>query len=160
ATMVDLARGAQDAGVDAVQVLGPKPGPLPMRPDELDAYFSAVIGAVTCPVHLANNPVLLGTELPAHHIAEWLATVPPVRVLNVSDPRPDALLAFVARFADEIDVRVGITTQLAAATGARGLLSFEANVAPALVASACASGGLEPLLGLNTALARGGNPRS
>ncbi len=55
-----------------------------------------------------------------------------------------------------------MTSQLAraCAAGASGLLSFEANVAPAFVVDACRALALDGLLALNAALARGGNPRS
>ena len=157
-----LAVDAAAAGVDAVQVLGPRLGAMRPRADELDAYFRSVIEAVDCDVHLSSNTVLTGYELPVGLVEQLLDEYPRVRVLNVSDPRPESLHAFVRQFAPRVEVRVGMTAELAAAreAGARGFLSFEANVAPRLVCDAVAHESYDELLRLNAALARGGNPRS
>jgi 4-hydroxy-tetrahydrodipicolinate synthase len=156
AAACELAAAADAQGIDAVQVLAPKPGPLPLRRDELAAYFRSVIGSVTRPVHLSNNPVLTGADVPFDLFDALLAEFAHISVVNVADPRLDALLAFVAHFAPRVEVRVGITAQARAAAGrgARGWLSFEANVAPEIGVDD------DRLPALNAALARGGNPRS
>jgi 4-hydroxy-tetrahydrodipicolinate synthase len=157
ASIAELARAASATGVDAVQILGPRLGAMRPRPDELAAYFQAVAGAVDCDVHLSNNVVLTGYALPADLIDELLAA--PVTVLNIADPRAHEVAALVDRFGSSAEIRLGVAAQLAS-NAVDGFLSFEANVAPQLVADACAAMQLEPLLALNAALARGGNPRS
>jgi 4-hydroxy-tetrahydrodipicolinate synthase len=157
ASIAALAAAASATGVDAVQILGPRLGAMQPRADELAAYFHTTVGAVDCDVHLSNNVVLTGYALPDDLIDELLDG--PVTVLNVADPRADAVAALVDRFGSSIDIRLGVVAQLAS-NAVAGFLSFEANVAPKLVAEACATMQLEPLLALNAALARGGNPRS
>jgi 4-hydroxy-tetrahydrodipicolinate synthase len=159
ATARELAVAADIAGVDAVQVLGPRPGPLGVRADELETWFRTVIEAVSCQVHLSTNGVLTGYEVPIELLERLIDRYPHVRAVNVTGADG---VDVVARLADRVAVRVGMTAQLsrACAAGARGLLSFEANVAPAMVVEACRSGSLDGLLALNAALARGGNPRS
>lgn len=168
----DVAIAAEAAGVDAVQVLGPRPGPLPPREDELEAYFRAIVGDLRVDVHLSHNAVLTGYGLPFGLVERLVADYPHIRAINVSDRSSEALHAYVAgaveRFGARVPVRIGVTSQAAAAhgLGARGLLCFEANVAPALVARVWAALNrgeteeLPVLLALNAALARGGNPRS
>jgi 4-hydroxy-tetrahydrodipicolinate synthase len=169
ATTRDLATAAESAGVDAVQIIGPRPGPLRLREDELEAHFRTVIEAVRCDVHVSNNTALAGYELPIALVERLVADYPHVRVVNVSDPRVDELRAYVTRLVDSgLEVRVGMVREIAAmhVLGARGVLCFEPNVAPQLVTNvwdALESGTpppTEPLLQLNAALARGGNPRS
>jgi dihydrodipicolinate synthase/N-acetylneuraminate lyase len=162
ASVRELARAAADAGVDAVQVLGPRPGPMVMRPDEVEAYFRTVIESIACDVHVSSNAVLAGAEVPVALMQRLVAEYAHARVVNVSDRAPSALAAYVEQLVPHAEVRVGTTSELAAshALGATGFLSFEANVAPQLVADACATMHLDPLLRLNRALARGGNPRS
>jgi 4-hydroxy-tetrahydrodipicolinate synthase len=160
AAITELATAAAAAGVDAVQILGPRLGAMQPRPAELLAYFRTVIDAVQCDVHLSNNVALAGYPLSA----DLMDTLLDDRVvaLNLSGPDAEATAAFVRHFGARTDVRIGVTAQLAemAAAGARGFLSFEANVAPKLVADACATMQVDALLRLNAALARGGNPRS
>jgi 4-hydroxy-tetrahydrodipicolinate synthase len=165
----ELALAAEAAGVDAVQIIGPRPGPLRLREDELEAYFRSVIEAVRCDVHVSNNTALAGYELPIALVERLVADYPNVRVVNVSDPRVEELRGYVTRLVgSRVEVRVGMVREIAAmhALGARGVLCFEPNVAPHLVTSVWAaleSGSApatEPLLRLNAALARGGNPRS
>ena len=63
------------AGVDAVQIIGPRPGPLRLRDDELEAHFRTVIEAVRCDVQLSNNTVLAGYELPIALVERWSTTI-------------------------------------------------------------------------------------
>lgn len=168
----DLAVAAADAGVDAVQIIGPRPGPLRLREDELEAHLRTVIEAVQCDVHLSNNTALAGYELPIALVERLIDDYAHVRVVNVSDPRVDELRAYVtqlvAKFGARIEVRVGMVREIVAmhALGARGVLCFEPNVAPQFVTEvwdALEAGRepmVEPLLACNRALARGGNPRS
>ena len=168
----ELAIAAEQAGVDAVQIIAPRPGPQRPRDDELEAHFRSVIEAVRCDVHVSNNTALAGYELPIAIVERLVDDYPHVRVVNVSDPRPDELRAYVARLVDRngsrLEVRVGMIRQIVAmhALGARGVLCFEPNVAPRLVTDVWddLEAGRPPapdaLLRCNAALARGGNPRS
>jgi 4-hydroxy-tetrahydrodipicolinate synthase len=172
ATTRDLAMAAQTAGVDAVQIIGPRPGPLRLRDDELEAHFRSVVEAVRCDVHLSNNTALAGYELPITLVERLIDDYPHIRVVNVSDPRVEELRAYVtrlvARFGERLEVRVGMVREIVAmhALGARGVLCFEPNVAPRLVTDvwnaldAHQTPPVDALLRLNAALARGGNPRS
>jgi dihydrodipicolinate synthase/N-acetylneuraminate lyase len=157
-----LAAGAEAAGVDGVQIIGPRPGPRPVRADELERWFRTLIEAVSCTVHLSTNAVLTGYEVPVELIEQLVVAYDHVHVVNVSTTDADALLQLVTRLASRVEVRVGMTAQLARAhaAGASGLLSFEANVAPALAVQAAALLELDGLLALNAVLSRGGNPRS
>jgi 4-hydroxy-tetrahydrodipicolinate synthase len=168
----ELAMAAETAGVNAVQIAGPRPGPLRLREDELEVHFRSVVEAVQCDVHLSNNTALAGYELPLALVVRLIDDYPHVVAVNVSDPRPEELRAYVrgltARFSERIEVRVGMIREIVAmhALGVRGVLCFEPNVVPGIVTrvwSQLEAGdpvSVESLLQLNTALARGGNPRS
>ncbi len=139
ATTRDLALAAQDAGVDAVQVVAPRPGPLRLRDDELEAHFRTVIEAVRCPVHLSNNTALAGYALPVELVVRLVDDYAHLTVVNVSEPRVDALRDFVIRLVDRfgarLEVRVGMIREIVAmhALGAGGVLCFEPNVSPRMV---------------------------
>jgi 4-hydroxy-tetrahydrodipicolinate synthase len=152
-----LVRAAEDAGVDAVQILGPRPGPLPMRPDEIEAHFRTLIEEVrACDIHLSVNSVLTGSSVPTFVIEQLLDECRHITVVNVTDRQ---LEGAVSKLAGRVEVRIGMTAALPR-VAADGFLSFEANVAPQLVAAACAQKSFDDLLRLNAALAAGGNPRS
>ncbi|HUI49414.1 MAG TPA: dihydrodipicolinate synthase family protein [Acidimicrobiia bacterium] len=168
----DLAVAAARAAVDAVQLVAPRPGPVRLRDDELEAYFRSVVEAVECEVHISNNVALAGYELPMGIVRRLIADYAHVRAVNVSDPRPAPLRAYVSELVERcgatIDVRVGMVRDIVEmhALGARGVLCFEPNVAPNLVSvvwqelQAGAAPDVDGLLRLNAALAKGGNPRS
>jgi len=172
ATTRELALAAQAAGVDAVQIIGPRPGPLRLREDELETHFRAVIEVLHCDVHISNNTALAGYELPIAMVERLVDDYAQIRVVNVSDPRVAELSKYVFqlvdRFGERLEVRVGMVREVVAmhALGARGVLCFEPNVAPRVVRDAWDgletrdAGSVETLLRLNAALARGGNPRS
>jgi dihydrodipicolinate synthase/N-acetylneuraminate lyase len=163
---IELVQRASAAGADAVQLLGPRPGPLPPRPAEIETYLRTLIDAAECDVHLSSNAVLTGYPLPFEMVEALVAAEERVRVLNVTDRDRDAMLAYVARavetFGERVEVRIGVTSEFVRAheVGAQGLLCFEPNVAPQLAVAAGASLQIDRLMQLNTALARGGNPRS
>jgi 4-hydroxy-tetrahydrodipicolinate synthase len=169
----DLAVAAASAGVDAVQILPPRPGALRLRDDELEHHFRSIIEAVGGEVQLSSNAVLAGYELPIALVETLVEAYPYVATVNVSDSRPDRLrdyvTALVARFGSRVEVRVGMVREVVAmhALGARGVLCFEANVAPRAVTNVwdeleagAPVSQLPHLLAVNAALARGGNPRS
>jgi 4-hydroxy-tetrahydrodipicolinate synthase len=169
----DLAVAAAAAGVDAVQILPPRPGALRLRDDELERHFRRVIESVDCEVQLSNNAVLAGYQLPIALVESLVEAYPSVGTVNVSEARPDALREYVrevvARFGSRVEVRVGMVREIVAmhALGARGVLCFEANVSPRAVTNVwdeleagAPVSKLPNLLAVNAALARGGNPRS
>jgi 4-hydroxy-tetrahydrodipicolinate synthase len=168
-----LAVAAEQSGVDAVQILPPRPGALRLRDDELARHFRTVIEAVDCEVQLSSNAVLAGYALSIELVETLVDACPHVRTVNVSEARPDALREYVtelvARFRSRVEVRVGMVREVVGmhALGARGVLCFEANVSPRSVTNvwdeleaAEPVTQLQHLLAVNAALSRGGNPRS
>jgi 4-hydroxy-tetrahydrodipicolinate synthase len=176
AVAVRLARAAQDAGLDAVQVMGPRPGPRRPLDLEIETYFRAIIEAVECEVHLANNLALMNYGIPSDMLDRLVADYPHVRAVLLSDGSMESLNQslgkLVARYRDRLDIRTGITSSIAAvhALGGAGVLGFEANIAPNLTARVwrLLEAGDDPgvgaayatLLRLNMVLSRFGNPRS
>ena len=114
------------AGVDAVQILGPRPGPLRLRDDELEAHFRAVIEAVDCDVHVSNNTVLAGYELP-HRAGRAAGRRVPARRRGERLRPASRRVARVRAGADgtvreRVEVRVGMIREIVAmhALGAQG----------------------------------------
>jgi dihydrodipicolinate synthase/N-acetylneuraminate lyase len=70
----ELAVAAEVAGVDAVQILAPRPRPVQLRDDELETHLRSVIETVRCDVHLSSNTALAGYELPMT-IGGWSTTI-------------------------------------------------------------------------------------
>jgi 4-hydroxy-tetrahydrodipicolinate synthase len=170
-----LARGAQDRGVDAVYILGPRPGPVPLRVAEVEAYYREVIGAVSCPVVIANNVSLAAHSMPPDLIERLVRDFDHVKGVLIADAA-GPLLNQVARFAqsigDRVEIRIGVIplALTAFALGADGLLCFEPNIAPRTAASvfeAAKAGDGAALLAryrkimqLNLICSKYGNPRS
>jgi 4-hydroxy-tetrahydrodipicolinate synthase len=172
--VIEDALAAVDSGVDAVQIHPPRPGPIAItpRPAELERFYADVLGAVTTPVHLTNQVVMVGYQLPVPLIAELVASHPQITAVNTSDPDLASVGALLNAVGGHTDVYVGIIGQLGTALmlGGAGALCFEADVAPGLcrdVVDAYRRGeldnfgvGFDRLLRLNEVLSRFQNPRS
>jgi 4-hydroxy-tetrahydrodipicolinate synthase len=177
ARVIDLAHEAADAGVDAVQLQPPRPGPptAPPRMLELERYYEDILGAVKSPIHLSNEWFMVGYTVPAELLAAAAADNAHVTSINTSDPD----LSVVAELLERIDgvgravpVHVGLLPQLPTALvlGATGPLGFEATIAPELcvgMLDAFADGRLadfsaafRKVLALHRGLMRYRNPRS
>ncbi|HXQ59894.1 MAG TPA: dihydrodipicolinate synthase family protein, partial [Acidimicrobiales bacterium] len=172
--VIEAALAAVDCGVDAVQIHPPRPGPVALvpRPAELERFYADVLNAVTTPVHLTNQVVMVGYSLPVALMTDLVMSYDHVTAVNTSDPDITRLAELVGALRSHTDVYVGIVAQLgtALALGGAGTLCFEADVAPELCAaviSAHRAGDMdrlamafEQLLRLNEILSRFGNPRS
>ena len=172
--VIEAALSAVDAGVDAVQIHPPRPGPVAIvpRPEELERFYADVLGAVTTPVHLTNQVVMVGYSVPVALMADLVATHDQVTAVNTSDPDLGRVADLIDAVGSRAGVYVGIVGQLGAALarGGAGTLCFEADVAPELCAAVIEAhrGGdaeglavaFARLLRLNEVLARSGNPRS
>jgi 4-hydroxy-tetrahydrodipicolinate synthase len=172
--VIEDALAAERAGVDAVQIHPPRPGPIAIRPrpDELARFYEDVLGAVRGPVHLTNQVVMRGYALPLDLMEHLVRTYDNIEALNTSDPDASASAAVVRHLGAHVPVYVGVIAQLITtlALGGAGALCYEADVAPALcldVVRRFRSGDVEGLqreftrlLRLNAVLARFQNPRS
>jgi 4-hydroxy-tetrahydrodipicolinate synthase len=172
--VIESALAAVALGVDAVQIHPPRPGPIAItpRPAELDRFYADVLGAVTTPVHLTNQVVMVGYGLPVSLMADLIGSHPHIVVVNTSDPDLASVADLLQAVGGRVDVRVGIISQLGPALGlgGTGVLCFEADVAPGLcseVVDAHADDDTERLataldrvLRLNEVLSRFQNPRS
>ncbi|MEZ4215457.1 MAG: dihydrodipicolinate synthase family protein [Myxococcota bacterium] len=175
--VVERAREARALGVDAVQIHPPLAGPATIAPreNEIDAYYDAVLAALDFPLVLSNEVLMVGYGLAPERMCALAASHGQVVGINWTDPDPSSLARVVRGLADAeraVPVRVGLTAQLplALVLGAEGLVSFEANVVPALcadVARAFDAGDLAAfrarfarLMDWNLALGRAMTPRS
>jgi 4-hydroxy-tetrahydrodipicolinate synthase len=172
--VIEQAHAALAAGVDAVQIHPPRPGPIAIRPrpNELARFYDDVLHEVTGPVHLTNQVVMSGYALPLDLLEHLVTTYDQVVALNTSDQSSSASAIVVQRLSPHVPVYVGVVSQLvtALALGGAGALCFEADVAPALcleVVRRFRAGDVEGLrreftrlLRLNAVLSQYQNPRS
>lgn len=159
-------------GVDAIQIFPPRTGALRPRDTELLAYFDQVMTRAPCPVVLGENVTLVGYELGPELITTLVGRHPHLAGLSYTAPGNLARLAgLLGQIPRQVALRTGWLHHLPtmAALGAAGVLCFDANVAPALVAAAwwaqCqgqpeAPGLLGDLYALNALLSDFGNPAS
>jgi 4-hydroxy-tetrahydrodipicolinate synthase len=173
-TVIEAAQSAAALGVDAVQIHPPRPGPTAItpRPAELDRFYADVLDTIKTPVHLTNQVIMVGYELPVSLVVDLVGSYPQIMAVNTSDPNLDSVIELITTVGGQIAVRVGIVSQLPMALdlGGAGILCFEADVAPALcreVIDAHGAGDVdrleaafERLLRLNEILSRFQNPRS
>jgi 4-hydroxy-tetrahydrodipicolinate synthase len=165
---IDDAHGALEAGVAAVQILPPRPGPVAigLREDELRSYYEDVLAAVDGPVFLANNQPLAGMSLSIPMIEDLVAHHRKIVGVNYTtfDFRSFAELA--SRLRGKVEIRSGVVGQMTGvrSLGGSGILCFEPNVDThaALTAWKGREGdeSFRRLMDLNLALTRAGNPRS
>jgi 4-hydroxy-tetrahydrodipicolinate synthase len=172
--VIDLALEAVDAGVDAVQLQPPRPGPptAPPRLPELEGYYGDILDAVRSPIHLSNEWFMVGYTVPAELLAAAAADNPHVTAINTSDPDVSVVAELLERVDGAVPVHVGLLPQLptALALGATGPLGFEATIAPQLCIAmldafadsriAEFSAGFRKIMALHRGLMRYRNPRS
>ena len=174
AEVIESALAAVALGVDAVQIHPPRPGPIAIspRPAELEQFYADVLGAVTTSVHLTNQVVMVGYGLPVSLVADLIASHRHITAVNTSDPDLVSVSDLLRAVGTQVDVRVGIISQLgpALALGGAGVLCFEADVAPGLCREVVDAHGaadadrlataLDRVLRLNEILSQFQNPRS
>ena len=136
ARVIDMALDAADAGIDAVQLQPPRPGPptAPPRLPELERYYEDILGAVRTPIHLSNEWFMVGYTVPADLLAAAAADNDHVTAINTSDPDLSVVAELLELVNGAVPVHVGLLPQLpsALALGATGPLGFEATIAPEL----------------------------
>ncbi|HEY2428729.1 MAG TPA: dihydrodipicolinate synthase family protein [Acidimicrobiales bacterium] len=172
ASVVGQVRVLGATGVDAVQVLPPRTGALRPTDDEVARYYEEVVQASSCPIVVAENVALAGYEMgPAllRRVVDRTGTT------MVNHTVPGAGVASLAEvfgaLPPEVSVHVGLVHHLVnvAALGGAGILCFDGNLVPGLVARAwkaatSASADLLPrlrtLFEVNAALTRYRNPGS
>jgi 4-hydroxy-tetrahydrodipicolinate synthase len=159
-------------GVDAIQVFPPRTGARRPRDREIEHYFDEAIAVSRCPVILGENVTLVGYELGLGLIHRIIGKSDAVTGLSyTAGGSLGQLSGLVAGLGDRVQVRTGWLHHLVnmAALGAAGVLCFDGNVAPGLLAATwtAAKGGAADLPGLwraviclNALLSRFGNPGS
>jgi len=170
---IQLVRRLSATGVDAIQVFPPRTGALRPRDREIIRYYDEVVTASACPVVLGENVTLVGYELGPKVVTEVIDRHPEIVGLSYTVPLAGlaALADIIGRLRQRVAIRVGLLHHLVnvAALGAAGILCFDGNVVPGLVAEVwrAASEGepelldkLRLLVAVNAELTRFGNPAS
>lgn len=159
-------------GVDAVQIFPPRTGALRPRDREIEAYYDEVIAASSCSVVLGENVTLVGYEMGASLIGRLLERHEAITGLSYTAPgNLGQLVELVTALRARVAIRTGWLHHLAnmAALRGSGVLCFDGNLVPKLVAAAWSGassgdpdgpGHLARLLAVNALLSRYGNPTS
>jgi 4-hydroxy-tetrahydrodipicolinate synthase len=134
--LIEQALEAEELGVDAVQILPPRPVVAAGMPRiaELERFYAEVLDRVRGPVHLSDHAVMTGYRLPGDLLGDLVTAFSSIEAVNVSDTDLDAVALLVAALGARVAVRVGLVTQLPTALllGGHGVLCCEAAVAPQL----------------------------
>jgi len=135
--MIAFLETAKEAGVDAAQIysLDVGHGHAP-TPEELEAYFNDVLGAVDMQLVLSTHQSV-GYVIPAELIADLYRRFPQLIALNCSHGDRNYLRSLIDRLGAATDIFVGGPQDAltALAFGAHGFLSSEGNLAPRLCMS-------------------------
>jgi 4-hydroxy-tetrahydrodipicolinate synthase len=127
---------ARRCGVDAALVVTP----YYYRPTAagLLAHYQAIARAVDLPIVLYNVPARTACDLPVHVVAR-LARLEPVVAIKEATPGTARIAELLDACQGELDVLSGDDGSCADAmlTGARGVISVAANVAPSQMAELC-----------------------
>ena len=127
---VDLAKGAVDAGCDALMVLPPYVYQGDWR--EMKAHVAAVLKATPLSCMLYNNPVAYGTDfLPEqiHELAQEHENLEAVKESSTDARRVSAILALLG---NRLEIFVGVDDMIVegVAVGATGWIAGLANALP------------------------------
>jgi len=137
AEMVEYARSAESAGVDAAQIysLDLGHGHLPTQ-DEIHEYLIDVLSATTVPAVLSTHQSV-GYRVSVETIARVVERFDHIVGVNCSHGDVAYLTAVIDAVGDQVEVHVGGPLQALTALGlgAHGFLSSEANLAPHLCTS-------------------------
>lgn len=159
-------------GVDAIQVFPPRTGALRPKEREIEGYYREVVQASGCPVVLGENVTLVGYEMGRNLIERLLSEHPEISGLSYTAPGSVGQLTDLIRsLGSRVPIRTGWLHHVAnvAAVGGAGILCFEGNVVPGLVAAlweslteerADSMALLRQLLSVTAVLSRFGNPGS
>jgi 4-hydroxy-tetrahydrodipicolinate synthase len=172
--IIELAHEARAAGVDAVQLVPPRPGPPGTPPPlrELEAYYTDFLGGFSGDVHLSNEAFLVGYSVPAPLLVQLALGYPQVTSVNATDLDIGHLADLAGGLHGEVPVHVGLLPQLptALALGAAGPLGFEATIAPEVCTEMLGgyfsgqmgtfASGYRRMLALHRLLMQAKNPRS
>jgi 4-hydroxy-tetrahydrodipicolinate synthase len=171
-TAIEQVERLSVTGVDAVQVFPPRTGALRPRDREIERYFDEVIAVARCPVILGENVTLVGYELGPRLIHRIVDSSDAVSGLSYTAAGSLGQLSeLVAALGDRVPVRTGWLHHLVsmAAVGGAGVLCFDGNVAPGLLAAtwtAAKQGSTDlpalwrAVISLNALLSKHGNPGS
>ncbi len=133
---IELANEAGATGVDGIYLYPPRPlpSPVPQGRPEVEGYFKELLEGVKYPVHLANNPFIIGYSVPVDIFADCVNHHD--QVIGICDA--DFSLSYSQRLIEAVGSKASvlevITPNLlgSLAVGGDGALSIEANVAPRL----------------------------
>jgi 4-hydroxy-tetrahydrodipicolinate synthase len=159
-------------GVHAIQVFPPRTGARRPHDREIERYYDEVLGAARCPVVLGENVTLVGYEIGPRLIGRLVDRHSSIEGLSYTAPGGlGQLTELVTLLRDRVQIRCGwlhhLTTM--AALGGAGVLCFDGNLVPGLVAAAwtAAADGrsdlvprLATLFAINKLLSQYGNPAS
>ncbi len=171
-TALDQVGRLSVTGVDAIQVFPPRTGALRPRDGEIERYFHEVIAVARCPVIVGENVTLVGYEMGPKLIHRIVEGNDAITGLSYTAAGSLGQLAeLVNALGGRVQIRSGWLHHLVnmAALGAAGLLCFDGNLAPGLLAAtwmAANQGGADlpalwnSVISLNSLLSRYGNPAS
>ncbi len=174
AHVIELAQEAVSVGIDAIQLMPPRPGPPNVRPPmrEMEAYYTEFLDAVHTPVHLTNEGFMVGYSVPPKLFVDLVASYPNITSINSTDLDFWQVLSLVEGLQGRVPVHIGLLAQLGSlmSLGVAGPLGFEATIIPELCTAMMEhfrAGRLAEfgdaygrVVRLNGALMRYGNPRS
>lgn len=126
-------------GFDGVYVYAPRPlpSPIPQGRIEQERYFDELLSAVEYPLHIANNPFIIGYSVPEDLFERMVTEHGNVIGICNADNSVSYTERLLAAVGEKTTVLEVITTNLltSLALGGGGALCIEANVAPRLARS-------------------------
>lgn len=136
---IALANEAGAIGVDGVYVYAPRPlpAPFPQSREVIQTFLDDFLDAVRYPIHLANNPFIIGYSIPPGMLRQAAMRHPHL----ASICNADGDVTSVTRMQDALRGITGVYEVMPAQMltnlflGGQGPLSIESNVAPRLVRS-------------------------
>jgi 4-hydroxy-tetrahydrodipicolinate synthase len=127
---VDLAKGAADAGCDALMVLPPYVYQGDWR--EMKAHVAAVLKATPLSCMLYNNPVAYGTDFLPEQIQELAQEYENLEAVKESSTDARRVSAILALLENRLEIFVGVDDMIVegVAVGATGWIAGLANALP------------------------------
>ena len=137
AEMIERARLAEEAGLDAVQIYSLDVGH-DNKPNaaEVEVYLSTVLESVTMPCVISTH-FAVGWFYPIDLLERMIKRHPQVIGINCTNPNIGYVVDLIDRVGDDVEIHVGGPMQglTVLALGATGFLTSEGNLAPRLCMS-------------------------
>lgn len=136
---INLANEAGAVGADAVYIYPPRPlpAPTPQGREVIERFLNEFLDKIRYPVHIANNPFIVGYSIPVDLLEKVVDTYSHVAAVVNAEGNTPYVVRMLGALRSKTAVIEVLTPQMFTnlALGGHGALCIECNIAPHLCRS-------------------------